>query len=64
MKGAKVRVEPKIIHTADVDAFANGYTSTTMLLKWQSQHVILTLTVPIATFFLKSKVLPNTDWEI
>jgi len=22
MKGAKVRVEPKIIHSADVDAFA------------------------------------------
>jgi len=23
MKGAKVRVEPKTIHTADVDAFAS-----------------------------------------
>jgi len=36
MKRAKVRVEPKTIHTADI-----RYTSTTMLLKWQSQHFIL-----------------------
>jgi len=52
MKVAKVRVEPKTIHTADVDTFAT-------LTKSAFYPNPITLAVPIATPFLNSKVLRN-----
>jgi len=58
MKGAKMRVEPKTIHTADVDAFAISYQHKGSLKvaksAFHSNHIILTLL--IVTFFLKSKL--------
>jgi len=52
MKGAKVRVEPKTIRTADVDTFA-----TLTKPGFYSNHI--TLARPIATSFLNSKALLN-----
>jgi len=52
MKGAKVRVEPKTIHTADVDTFATLTKSA-----FYSNHI--TLDRPIDTSFLNSKALLN-----
>jgi len=63
MKGAKVRVEPITIHTADVDAFATLPQRAVKVTKsaFYSNHI--TVAGPIATSFLKNKVLLNTDCE-
>jgi len=58
-----VRVETKTIHTADVDDLLHHHNGAFKATNssFYSNHI--TLAGPIATSFLKSKALLNTDWE-
>jgi len=63
MKGAKVRVEPKIIHTADVDAFATVSQrccwSDNVSILFEPHHSRRTY----SHFLSEMQRITNTDWE-